>query len=61
MITNKLLHDTSYVELEGLSTDSKPLEGISTNSKFYELDTGDVYYFTGDTWAKVGGDGGNAK
>lgn len=55
-ITNKLSHGTDYVELEGLSTDEKPTEGIGVNSKFHELDTGDTYYFTGETWAKVGGD-----
>lgn len=53
-ITNKLAHNTLYVELEGLSTDSKPTENIGVNSKFYELDTNDVYYFTGAAWAKVG-------
>lgn len=55
-ITNKLAKDSLYVELEGLSTDSKPTENIGINSKFTELDTGDTYYFTGETWAKVGGD-----
>ena len=55
-ITNKLAHNTLYVELEGLSTDSKPTENIGVNSKFYELDTNDVYYFTGAAWAKVGAD-----
>lgn len=54
-ITNKLSHNTAYVELEGLSTDSKPTEDIGVNSRFYELDTGDTYYFDGSTWAKVGG------
>lgn len=53
-ITNKLAHDTSYVELEGKSTDTKPLEDIGENSKFFELDTGDTYYFTNGAWAKVG-------
>ena len=28
---------------------------VGVNSKFYELDTGDVYYFDGTTWNKVGG------
>ena len=55
MITNKLSHTTNYVELEGVSDDDKPTEGIGVNSKFYELDTGDVYYFDGTTWNKVGG------
>ena len=54
-ITNKLAQATDYVELEGLSTDTKPTEGIGVNSKFYELNTGDTYYFNGSTWAKVGG------
>lgn len=55
-ITNKLAKDSLYVELEGISDDDKPTEGIGINSKFTELDTGDTYYFTGETWAKVGGD-----
>lgn len=55
-ITNKLSHGTDYVELEGTSQDNKPEEGIGVNSKFYELDTGDTYYWTGEAWAKVGGD-----
>ena len=54
-ITNKLCHTTDYVELEGLSTDIKPIEGIGVNSKFYELNTGDTYYFDGEDWSKVGG------
>lgn len=53
-ITNKLAHDTLYVELEGESTDTKPTEGIGVNSKFYELDTGDTYFYDGTQWKKVG-------
>lgn len=56
-ITNRLVHSTNYVELEGLSTDEpKPTEGIGVNSKFYELDTNDTYYFNGEDWVKVGGE-----
>ena len=55
-ITNKLSHGTDYVEFEGTSQDNKPEEKIGVNSKFHELDTGDVYYWTGEAWAKVGGD-----
>lgn len=55
-ITNKLAKGTNYVELEGVHGDTKPTEGIGVNSKFYELDTGDVYYFNGTTWSKVGGE-----
>ena len=43
------------MEFLGLSTDSKPTEGIPTNSIFFELNTGDMYYYTGAAWAKVGG------
>lgn len=42
------------IEYKGLSTDSKPTD-CGINSMFLELDTGDFYYFTGATWAKVGG------
>ena len=55
-ITNKLSHGTDYVELEGVHDDEKPEENIGLNSKFYELDTGDTYYWTGEAWAKVGGE-----
>lgn len=55
-ITNKLSHGTDYVELEGTSQDNKPEEGIGVNSKFHELDTNDTYYWTGEAWAKIGGD-----
>ena len=41
-------------ELKGLSTDSKPTANIYPNSLFLELDTGDVYYWSGTEWAKVG-------
>lgn len=39
----------------GLSTDTKPTD-CEANSLFLELDSGDVYYFTGAAWAKVGGE-----
>ena len=55
MITNKLLHDSLYVELEGESGDTKPTENIGVNSKFHELDTGDVFYFDGSAWQKCKG------
>lgn len=38
----------------GKSTDSKPAN-VPINTKFIELDTGDVYYYTGEEWAKIGG------
>lgn len=42
-------------DIMGLSTDMKPTEKIGINSLFLELDTGDVYYYTGESWAKAGG------
>ena len=39
-VTNKLVHCTNYVELEGVEDDDKPTEHIGVNSKFYELATG---------------------
>ena len=42
-------------ELVGLSTDTKP-EGVSENMLFLELDTGDIYYFDGEDWNKMGGE-----
>lgn len=42
-------------DYKGLSTDTKPTENTAVNSLFLELDTGDFYYYTGVTWAKVGG------
>lgn len=52
---DKGLVSAPLMELLGLSTDSKPTEGIPTNSIFFELNTGDMYYFNGTAWAKVGG------
>ena len=37
--------DKNYVELFGLSTDSKPTAGIVTGSIFCEVDTGKVYFY----------------
>ena len=41
-------------DYKGLSTDTKP-NNAPVNSMFLELDTGDLYYYDGDTWSKVGG------
>ena len=42
-------------ELCGLSTDTKPTTGIAENALFLELDSGDFYFYSGDSWSKVGG------
>ena len=50
---------TVYVEYLGTHGDEKPESGedltISDNSLFFELDTGDMYYWETDAWNKVGG------
>ena len=47
--------DKKYVELFGLSTDSKPTTGIITGSTFVEVDTAKVYLFneSSSTWVEV--------
>ena len=55
-ILDMTLRPANYKEYVGLSTDEKPTDGVAVNSLFRELDTNDTYYFTGETWAKVGGD-----
>lgn len=50
-----------YVELAGLSTDTKPVDPIdavivtATGSRFLEVDTGDVYAYDEDgaAWHKI--------
>lgn len=46
-----------YVEMAGLSTDSKPTDNFITGSLFLEADTGKVYAFdeVSSTWTEIGG------
>ena len=52
-----------YVELAGLSTDTKPVDPVdavvvtATGSRFLEVDTGDVYAYDEDGagWHKIAG------
>ena len=44
---------SAQTQYKCLSTDSKPTEA-EVNSLLLELDTGDFYYFNGDSWIKVG-------
>lgn len=48
--------EKKYVELFGLSTDSKPTTGIVMGSVFVEVDTGKCYLFNEDAsaWVEVG-------
>lgn len=45
-------------EYYGVHDDTKPTD-VAVNTIFHELDTKDDYYFTGETWAKVGGEASN--
>lgn len=54
MITNDKEKSPFEYQFKGLSTDKKPT-ACSANSVFLELDTGEVYYFDGSEWKKVGG------
>ncbi|MBO7387126.1 MAG: hypothetical protein J6U15_04910, partial [Lachnospiraceae bacterium] len=47
--------DETINEYAGTSLDTKPTDGVGVNDLFLELDTGDVYYFDGSDWQKVGG------
>lgn len=49
MITN----NGSNADLRGKSTDEKPTN-VPVNTIFFELDTGNFYYFDGEVWQKVG-------
>lgn len=40
-------------DLRAKSTDEKPTD-VEVNTLLLEVDTGDVYYFDGATWKKVG-------
>ena len=55
MVTRNDNRQGNEFEYKGLSTNTKPTENVGVNSIFLELDTGDFYYFTGETWAKIGG------
>ena len=48
--------DKKYVELFGLSTDSKPTTGIVTGSVFVEVDTCKCFLFNEDAseWVEMG-------
>lgn len=48
-------YENKGLDLRGTSQDDKPTD-VPVNTKFRELDTNDEYYFTGEAWAKVGGD-----
>ena len=61
LVERTLVGSKNYVELAGLSTDTKPTANIVTGSLALEVDTGDVYAFTesdSPSWGKVAALGG---
>lgn len=55
MISITKVGGTDYdktTEIKGLSTDTKPTEDIHNGDVFLEIDTGNVYFYDGDshTW-----------
>ena len=52
--------DKLMVDFRGLSTDTKPI--AHNGSTFYEMDTGDLYFYSEETeeWLKKGSGGGGA-
>ena len=54
MVTNNSNRQNGEHEYKGLSTDDKPTS-CAVNSIFFELDTGNFYYFDGEEWQKIGG------
>ena len=46
--------EVDHYDYRGLHNDTKPTEDVAENDLFLELDTGDVYYFDGTEWLKVG-------
>ena len=47
-------NEEEYIEMAGLSTDSKPTGKFATGSIFTEVDTGKVYLYNaaGTTWVE---------
>lgn len=63
LVEEQFDEENKYVELDCLSTDTKPVEvggmGLVTGSIALEVDTQDVYFFnedavSGSEWVKVG-------
>lgn len=54
MISSTTNAGTGIFDIRGKSTDQKPVNGVPNGSSFYEMDTGNVYMFDGDTntWIK---------
>ena len=54
MVTNNDCRQGDNFQFLGKSTDEKPTN-VGENSLFLELDTGTIYYFSGNQWNEVGG------
>ena len=57
LLSDKITTDNkTLVEAACLSTDTKPTDDMCNGSLCLEMDTGDFYYFDGDSkaWNKIG-------
>ena len=55
IITERIISgNTKYVEIAGLSTESKPTANIATGSLYHEVDTKTVYAFNATSGNWVG-------
>lgn len=45
LVEKQFNNEKLYIEVAGLSTDTKPSSGIVTGSRFIEVDTGKEYRF----------------
>lgn len=56
IVERTFTENKKYVELYGLSTDTKPTSGIVTGSVFVEVNTGKAFLFNEDSssWVEVG-------
>lgn len=48
----ELTNPVFYIEAAGVSSDAKPTGGVAAGSVFTEVDTGDVYMYSGSAWVK---------
>jgi hypothetical protein len=58
IISTKIVGDgINYIEVAGLSTDTKPAEKVATGSVYLEVDTGKAYFYneTAEEWTEIGG------
>lgn len=56
LVDQPFVEGKNYVEIAGLSTESKPSSGMITGSQYMEVDTTKVYFWdeTNEQWHEAG-------